>query len=196
MHEVEILGPFLKMRNDQSCMHVHVCECVCVCVFACIVVCVHITCKRASVPPHAGEDSSVVSEISSGSVCFGSAGCGTSSSANATTTETSDDESGPPRKKRKVCHSSASSVGRGDQGGGRRGRGGRRRSGRRGGSHRGGSGGSGQDGGGSQRGRGRRGSGRGRGRSSRHVSQFSGNTASASCSTMTSDEEPPQYVVS
>ena len=68
---------------------------MCMRVLACIIVCAHI-CKQASVPPHAGEDS-VISEISSGSVCFGSAGCGTSSSADATTTETSDDESGPPR---------------------------------------------------------------------------------------------------
>ena len=64
----------------------------------------------------------MVSEISSGSVCFGGVGCGTSSSADATTTEIPDDESGPPKKKQKVGDSSASSIGetsRGNQGGGR-----------------------------------------------------------------------------
>ena len=96
-----------------------VCVCVCVrvcvraCVRACVRVCVHAcACMRLwmcmyviGICSTSGEDTSVVSEVSSGSVCLGSARCGIS---DLTTTETSNDESSPLRKKRKLSHSHTS----------------------------------------------------------------------------------------
>ena len=122
-----------------NCVCVCVCVCVyvCACVHACVRVCVRAcACMRLwmcmyviGICSTSGEDTCVVSEVSSGSVCLGSARCGTS---DLTTTETSNDESSPLRKKRKLSHSHTSTQGESsqghsrDQGGSHRGRGGRR----------------------------------------------------------------------
>ena len=89
------------------CVYMYICMYECdVCIYSihinmlvgeCVILSYYYLCDFSPL----GEDSSVVSDISSSSMCIGSAGCGNGSSSFDT--ETSENDSGPATKRRKIC---------------------------------------------------------------------------------------------